>query len=64
MPTIVDDGFALWESRAIMQYLCNKYAPDSDLYPKDPKERAKVDRMLNFDISLFGSIRQAKVSSC
>jgi len=59
VPTIVDDGFALWESRAIIQYLCNKYAPDSDLYPKDPKERAQVDRMLNFDMTTFLSIREA-----
>ncbi len=61
MPTIVDNGFAVWESRAIIQYLCNKYAADSDLYPKDPKGRANVDRMLNFDISYYTSIREALV---
>ena len=55
IPTIVDDGFVLWESRAIMQYLCNKYAPDNTLYPKDPQKRAIVDRWLNFDISLLNS---------
>jgi len=47
IPTIVDDGFALWESRAILQYLCNK--SKSDLYPVDIKKRAVVDRMLQFD---------------
>ena len=50
MPVIDDDGYILWESRAIMQYLCNQYAPDSTLYPRDPEKRATVDRLLNFDL--------------
>lgn len=47
---IDDNGFVLWESRAIMQYLCNKYAPNSHLYPSEPRQRATVERLLNFDV--------------
>ncbi|CAG2175232.1 unnamed protein product, partial [Oppiella nova] len=54
VPTIVetDTGFTIWESRAIMKYLCNRYAPDGQLYPKTPKQRALVDRALDFDVGL------------
>ena len=33
---------ALWESCAIMQYLCNEHRFD-DFYPTDPKQRAMID---------------------
>jgi glutathione S-transferase len=33
---------SLWESCAIMQYLCNKHELD-DFYPREPGERAMVD---------------------
>jgi glutathione S-transferase len=33
---------SLWESCAIMQYLCNKHGL-TDLYPEEPGERAMVD---------------------
>uniref|UniRef100_T1JQA5 Uncharacterized protein n=4 Tax=Tetranychus TaxID=32263 RepID=T1JQA5_TETUR len=57
IPTLVDDGFALWESRAIMTYLVNKYAPESSLYPKDLQARATVDRWLYWDNgSLYASL--------
>jgi glutathione S-transferase len=44
-PLLEDDGLpkgSLWESCAIMQYLCNRHGLDS-LYPTDPGRRAMVD---------------------
>jgi glutathione S-transferase len=44
-PMLEEEGLprgSLWESCAIMQYLCNKHDLDR-FYPKDPGERAMVD---------------------
>ncbi|CAD5118318.1 DgyrCDS7031 [Dimorphilus gyrociliatus] len=55
VPTIVDNGFALWESRAIITYLFDRYArPEFEhFYPKDLKKRAVIDRLLYFDATTF-----------
>ncbi|XP_073835764.1 glutathione S-transferase 1-1-like isoform X3 [Musca autumnalis] len=55
IPVLDDDGFYLSESIAIMQYLCDKYAADSSLYPKDPKERALVNHRLCFNMAFYYS---------
>lgn len=50
IPTIVDNGFILWESRAILGYMVDKYAKNDSLYPKDLQKRAIVDQRLYFDM--------------
>jgi glutathione S-transferase len=46
IPTLVDDGFVLAESQAILRYLATRERRD-DLYPADPRERARVDEFLD-----------------
>lgn len=46
VPAIVDDGFALWESSAIIEYLEERY-PERPLLPKSIQARATVRRIVN-----------------
>ena len=50
IPTLVDNGFSIWESRAIMIYLTERYGKTDDLYPKDTIKRAIINQRLFFDI--------------
>jgi glutathione S-transferase len=47
VPTIVDDGFVLWESNAIVRYLCAKHGKGT-LYPSDAKSNADADRWMDW----------------
>jgi glutathione S-transferase len=59
VPTLVDGDFVLWESNSIIRYLCMQYAPASTLYPSDPKQRASVDRWLDWALT---TLQPAEVS--
>jgi glutathione S-transferase len=41
VPALVDDGLALYESQAIVEYLEERY-PERPLLPRDPAGRARV----------------------
>jgi glutathione S-transferase len=45
IPVLEDDGFLLWESCAIMQYLADS-VPRQTVYPREPHERADVNRWM------------------
>jgi glutathione S-transferase len=54
-PLLEEEGLprgSLWESCAIMQYLCNKHDLDR-FYPRDPGERAMVDSAMFYLIGTF-----------
>jgi glutathione S-transferase len=63
VPTIVDDGFVLWESKAIAEYLVDSKSPNHSLFPTDPKERAIINQRLYFDSTvIFPRVRAIAVS--
>lgn len=47
VPTIDDEGFYLWESRAILTFLIESRAPH--LMPTSPKEKAVMNQRLQFE---------------
>jgi glutathione S-transferase len=54
-PLLEESGLprgSLWESCAIMQYLCNKHGLDQ-FYPTDPGERAMTDSAMFYLIGTF-----------
>ncbi len=54
IPTLVDGDFVLWESNAIMQYLCSK-AQNNTLFPSNPRIQADIVRWQFWQAGHFGS---------
>lgn len=48
MPVLEDDGFVLWESNAILQYLASK-KPQSGLWSQEPQRQADIARWQFWD---------------
>jgi glutathione S-transferase len=49
VPTISDDGLALWESNTIVRYLSAKHGPGT-LWPEDPGARALADKWMDYQL--------------
>ncbi len=47
VPALQDGSVALFESNAILRYVCNAHAPDSALYPREAGSRARVEAWMD-----------------
>ena len=58
VPALVDDGFVVWDTLAIAEYLAEKY-PHKNLWPKDMQARARARSICAEMHSGFGALRSA-----
>jgi glutathione S-transferase len=56
VPLLVDDGFAVWDSLAIAEYLAERF-PDKRLWPADRQQRARARSLCAEMHSGFGALR-------
>lgn len=54
VPVIVDGDFVLWESNTIIRYLAGKAAAET-LLPSDPRQRAEVEKWIDWQASDFNA---------
>lgn len=52
---MVDNGVTIVDSHAIAAYLCDNYARDDQLYPKDNVKRAYINERLHFETNFLFS---------
>ena len=56
VPVLVDDGFAVWDTLAIAEYVAEKF-PDRQLWPQDARARARARSVCAEMHSGFGALR-------
>ena len=58
VPVLVDDGFAVWDTLAIAEYLAEKF-PEQQLWPQNIQARARARSICAEMHSGFGALRAA-----
>ncbi len=58
VPCLADDGFAVWDTLAIAEYVADKF-PEKNLWPADAKARARARSVCAEMHSGFGGLRSA-----
>lgn len=55
VPTVIDDGFVMWESNTIIRYLGAKHDAGG-LYPTDLRERATGEKWMDWQLSVVTGV--------
>lgn len=58
VPVLVDDGFVVWDTLAIAEYVAEKF-PEKHLWPRNAKDRARARSLCAEMHSGFGALRSA-----
>ena len=58
VPVLLDEGFAVWDSLAIAEYIAEKF-PQKQLWPQNPQARARARSVCAEMHSGFGGLRNA-----
>lgn len=58
VPVLVDDGFVVWDTLAIAEYVADRH-PEKNLWPQDRQERARARSLCAEMHSGFGALRSA-----
>ena len=58
VPVLVDDGFVVWDTLAIAEYLAEQF-PEKNLWPKSVQDRARARSICAEMHSGFGALRSA-----
>lgn len=56
VPVLIDDGFAVWDSLAIVEYLADRF-PDKGVWPRDARQRARARCLCAEMHSGYGQMR-------
>ena len=54
VPTLQEGDFTLWESNAILRYLCASNPAGHKMWPDDPRSRARIDRWMDWQQTTVG----------
>jgi glutathione S-transferase len=58
VPVLVDDGFAVWDTLAIAEYVADRF-PDKKLWPQDARARGRARSVCAEMHAGFGALRNA-----